>query len=194
MEYARFVALREEACEAFAADLTRARRGEKLSFRELEELAVRYRQILHDHALARSRYPGTAMARQLERLALEGTLWLQRDTGEHLPSFKSFLTVLFPRAMWRLRPVLGLTVALFPDVDAARHGAHRRRSVDGGGFCGAGGHRRPAAGGVVDGIGLFGDPRFGGVGGHRHEQHLSGSHRLGPGAWLWGSGGSTSCF
>ena len=113
MEYARFVALRQETCEAFARDLGKARRGDKLSFVELEDLSVRYRQLLHDHALARSRYPGTAMERQLKGLVLEGTLWLQRDTGEHLPSVGSFLTSVFPEAMGRLRPALAVTTSLF---------------------------------------------------------------------------------
>ncbi len=114
MEYGRFVALRRPASEAFAEDLEQARRSPRsLDFDELEGLTFRYRQLLHDHALARARFPGTSFSRQLERLVLEGTLWLQRDTGSHLPSLRGFFFESFPRAMGRLWPTLGLTASFF---------------------------------------------------------------------------------
>ena len=67
MEYQRFAALRQEACRVFEQSLETARRAPRqLGYAELEQLAVLYRQLLHDHALARSRFPGTAIARRLE--------------------------------------------------------------------------------------------------------------------------------
>lgn len=112
MDYLRFVELREPVCDEFQAGLDRTRsRG--ISYLELERLAFLYRQLLHDHALARSRYPGTAMARRLRRLVLAGTHRLQRDTGEHLPSVGRFVSHTFPRAMRRLRPLILLMAGLF---------------------------------------------------------------------------------
>lgn len=90
MEYLRFVELREPICAEFEDGLDRTRRR-GVSYGELERFAFLYRQLLHDHALARTRYPGTAIARRLERLVLAGTHRLQRDTGEHLPTLDAVL-------------------------------------------------------------------------------------------------------
>ncbi len=114
MDYQRFAELRREALEEFEQGLASARQDPRaLGYRGLERLAFRYRQLLHDHALAAARFPGTAVARRLRRLVLEGTHWLQRDTGEHLPSLGGFVGRTFPLACRRLLPMIGLVAALF---------------------------------------------------------------------------------
>ena len=114
MEYQRFAALRQEACRLFEQSLDTARRAPKrLGYDELERLAVLYRQLLHDHALARSRFPGTAIARRLERLVIQGTHFLQRDRGDHLPSLREFLSHRFPDAMARQSGHLVVSASLF---------------------------------------------------------------------------------
>ena len=114
MDYQRFVELRSPACDEFENRLSTASQDPRsLDYEGLEKLAFRYRQMLHDHALAAARYPGTAMARRLRRLVLEGTHWLQRDPGDHLPSLGGFFGSTFPLAMRRLLPLIGVMVALF---------------------------------------------------------------------------------
>ena len=114
MDYQRFVELRREACDELERGLeTARRRPRELAYGDLEQLAFRYRQLLHDHALAAARFPGTAMAGRLRRLVLEGTHWLQRDTGEHLPTLRLFFSSSFPRAFRRLLPLIGVVTAVF---------------------------------------------------------------------------------
>jgi len=114
IEYRLFAARGEELCAGFERRLEEARRRpEELSYRDLEELAVRYRQLLHDHALARARFPGTAVTRRLERLVLEGTHLLHRDAGDHLPTPGRFLGHAFPAAVRRLLPTILVAVTLF---------------------------------------------------------------------------------
>lgn len=114
MDYLRFVELRRASCDEFEQALAVARRRPRaVSYQDLEQLAVQYRQLLHDHALAAARFPGTALARRLERLVLEGTHWLQRDTGEHLPSLGRFVSRTFPGAIRRILPLIGLAAGLF---------------------------------------------------------------------------------
>jgi uncharacterized membrane protein SpoIIM required for sporulation len=112
MEIGRFVRLRGEVWDAFEAGLGRARaRPRELRYREVEELALRYRQVLHDHALAAARWPGTGVAARLRRLALEGAYRL--TSGEGAGRRPGFYTDLFPRAFRaHLRP-LAVAVALF---------------------------------------------------------------------------------
>ncbi len=114
MDYQRFADLRASALDEFEQGLVTARRNPRqLGYRGLERLAFRYRQLLHDHALAAARFPGTAVARRLRRLVLEGTHWLQRDTGEHLPTLGGFISRTFPLACRRLLPLIGVVAALF---------------------------------------------------------------------------------
>ena len=114
MDYRRFVELREPACDEFQELLERAERSPKrLGHDGLERLSVLYRQLLHDHSLAAARFPGTGMARRLRRLVLEGTHFLQADTGEGLPSLHRFITYTFPTTLRRLAPDIGVAVALF---------------------------------------------------------------------------------
>lgn len=114
MDYGRFDQLRRPSCDAFEAQLEQARRRPRsLSYEDLEKLAYNYRQLLHDHALARARYPGTALANRLHRLVLEGTHWLQRDPGTHLPGLWRFFSRSFPRAFRAALPRIGLATVLF---------------------------------------------------------------------------------
>ena len=96
-------------------DLTaRARRNPKsLTYEELEELTVMYRQVLHDYSLASARFPGTTVTRDLRRRVLAATHFLQRDSGSHLPSLHRFVTESFPRAMEKVAPSVGVAAVLF---------------------------------------------------------------------------------
>jgi uncharacterized membrane protein SpoIIM required for sporulation len=114
MQYPRFVSLRTAVWEDFESRLARAREGpRRLGYDDLEALAFRYRQVLHDHALAASRYPQTSTARRLRRLALEGTHWLQRDRGEGPGGLRRFFFRTFPRAFRRSLPALLTALGLF---------------------------------------------------------------------------------
>ena len=113
MDYARFVRLRRPVWEAFEAQLAAVRdRLRGLGYGELEEMALRYRQVLHDHALAAARFPGTAAARRLQSLALEGT---RRLTGERRErgGLLGFFSRTFPGAFQRHLDVMALALALF---------------------------------------------------------------------------------
>lgn len=114
MDYARFVALRRPVWEGFEAALAEARgRGRRLGHGELEELALGYRRILHDHALAAARFPGTSAARRLARLAVAGTHLLARPSRPRGGGLLRFLTRTFPRTFRRHMPTVGVAAALF---------------------------------------------------------------------------------
>lgn len=114
MDYARFVALRQPACERFAHGLAATHSAATmLTYEELEQLSIAYRQLLHDYALARARFPGTAFTRRLEQLVLDGTHQLQRDVADHRLRPIHFVTHSFPRAFRHTLPLIGLTTALF---------------------------------------------------------------------------------
>lgn len=111
MDYASFVRLRAPLWDGFAAGLGEAR--QRLGHQDLEDLAIGYRQVLHDHALAAARYPGTSAARRLRRLALEGTRALVQERGERRLSLLRFFFHTFPEAFRRLLPTIGVAAALF---------------------------------------------------------------------------------
>jgi uncharacterized membrane protein SpoIIM required for sporulation len=113
MDYARFIRERAARWDAFEKALDQARREAPLSHGELEALAIGYRQILHDHALASARYAGTGAARRLERLAVEGTHFLQEDRAGTRFSVREFFTRRFPSAFRAHLPYLGVAAALF---------------------------------------------------------------------------------
>lgn len=114
MDYSRFLRLRSRIWEEFEKRLDAARRDvDKLSYRELDELAFQYRQILHDYALASARFPGTGAARKLSRLSLEGTHWLQWDRPDRLPGPIYFITQAFPLTFRRELPHFLLALGLF---------------------------------------------------------------------------------
>jgi uncharacterized membrane protein SpoIIM required for sporulation len=110
MDYARFVRLRRPLWDAFEAQL--GGRRHRPGYGELEEMALRYRQVLHDHALAAARFPGTAAARRLGGLAVEGT---RRLTGEwrERNGVLGFFRRTFPRAFQRQLDLLGFALVLF---------------------------------------------------------------------------------
>lgn len=118
MDYGRFVRTRQPLWDEFDQRLAAARGGADLDHAALETLAFRYRQVLHDHALAAARYPDTGSARRLWRLALEGTQWLQRDRGVRTASVWGFFTRVFPRAFRRLGPHLSIATLLFVSAGA----------------------------------------------------------------------------
>jgi uncharacterized membrane protein SpoIIM required for sporulation len=109
MDYPRFVSLRQPLWDRFERDVESAR--SELSYAEVEELALHYRQVLHDHAFARSRFPGTGAARRLARLAVRGGTALQRDEQEY--SVVGFFFVRFPRALRAHLHWIAVAVALF---------------------------------------------------------------------------------
>jgi len=115
LEYNRFVALRTPIWDRFEDALGRAqaRRGKALDYGELEQLAFDYRRVLHDYALARSRYADTSTARRLQRLAALGTRLLQRDHGRRLPSLTRFVTHTFPSTFKRRLPEILVALCLF---------------------------------------------------------------------------------
>jgi uncharacterized membrane protein SpoIIM required for sporulation len=114
VDYARFVRLRRPVWEAFEAELA-ATRGNlrKAGYETLEDMALRYRQVLHDHALAAARFPGTAAARWLQSLAVEGTRRLTGEGRQRSAGLGIFFSRTFPLAFQRQLGLLGVVVALF---------------------------------------------------------------------------------
>jgi uncharacterized membrane protein SpoIIM required for sporulation len=112
VSYTRFVRLRAPSWDEFERLLAESR-GAGMSHESLENLAFLYRQVLHDHALASHRFPGTGAATRLRHLALEGTHALRVDAGEHVVGIVRFFTQSFPRAFRRFLPQLGVTTVLF---------------------------------------------------------------------------------
>lgn len=112
MDYARFVALRRALWDSFEADVTAARRDRDLSYADIEDLALRYRQLLHDHAWARARFPGTGAAQRLARLAVLGGTVLQREEQERF-SLLRFFFERFPAAVRTSLPWIGVAAGLF---------------------------------------------------------------------------------
>jgi len=112
MDYARFVRLRRPVWDTFERRLAASRRSLRgQGYDDLEEMALRYRQVLHDHALAASRFPGTSAAGRLRALALEGT---RRLTGrESRGGVLHFFLHTFPRAFQRQLGATGIALALF---------------------------------------------------------------------------------
>jgi hypothetical protein len=110
MDYARFVALRRPLWDGFEEQL--ARRRKDLSYADVEELALRYRQVLHDHAYARVRFPGTGAARRLAHLAVRGGTLLQQEEQQSF-SLVRFFFVRFPGAIRNHAGEIGVALALF---------------------------------------------------------------------------------
>jgi uncharacterized membrane protein SpoIIM required for sporulation len=85
----------------------------KVRYGDLEAIALQYRQVLHDHALAASRFPDSGAARRLRSLALEGTHWLQWDRSDHMPPLRQFFARTFPLACRSHLPHMAVAAALF---------------------------------------------------------------------------------
>jgi uncharacterized membrane protein SpoIIM required for sporulation len=112
MDYARFVRQRAATWDDFERRLASAREG-RPAHAELEDLAFLYRQILHDHALVRHRFPRTGAAQRLQQLALDGTRTLSVERGAHVMGPYRFLTQAFPRAFRRHLPQCGALAVVF---------------------------------------------------------------------------------
>lgn len=114
MDYSRFVALRAPLWQSLEEGLSTLRDDRTaIDHRRLTELAVGYRQVLHDHALAAARFPGTHASRRLQRLASEGARLLVHEAGERSPSLSHYLRHTFPLAARRMRPFLGVALIVF---------------------------------------------------------------------------------
>ena len=120
MDYARFLRLRRPLWEDFSRRLAalrdapagRRRGTPAASYGEVEALAFAYRQVLHDHALAANRFPGTGAARQLQALALAGTHRLTRRRAASR-GLRHFVFQTFPAAFHRQLALLGVAAAVF---------------------------------------------------------------------------------
>ncbi|MEM9293367.1 MAG: stage II sporulation protein M [Acidobacteriota bacterium] len=112
MDYQRFVQQRQDRWRRFESELAELSRYQ-LSFRQLEQLAFTYRQVLHDQALAATRFPGTPAHRLLRRLALSGTRALVRQERRAKGGIAHFFFRTFPATFRRALPVIGVAVALF---------------------------------------------------------------------------------
>ena len=119
MDYARFLRLRRPLWDDFGRRLAalrdapgRRHQAAASSYEEVEKLAFAYRQVLHDHALAATRFPGTGAARQLAALALAGTRRLTRR-GVAWRGLRHFVFHTFPAAFHRQLGLLGVAAAVF---------------------------------------------------------------------------------
>jgi uncharacterized membrane protein SpoIIM required for sporulation len=114
MDYAAFLTLRERTWKEFEDRLAEAQaRPRAVGYEDLEFLAVRYRQILHDSGLANARFPGTGAARRLGRLAVLATRLLYQESRDSSGSLLRFWTDRFPRAFRRNLPNTLAAVFLF---------------------------------------------------------------------------------
>lgn len=114
MNYTSFVESRRAIWERFEAELTAARRHPRaLRHEDLERLAVEYRHVLHDQAVAQARFPGTGAVVRLRRLAVDGTHFLRRDATTRRLSLHRFFASSLPQAFRSFLPELGVVVALF---------------------------------------------------------------------------------
>lgn len=113
MDYGRFQKLRRPLWDTLErrlrqlGDLSGA-----MSYADLEDLAFTYRQVLHDHALASHRFPGTGAARRLAALALEATRRLTRQSSRP-GGLRYFATRAYPAAFRRQLGMLGLAAMVF---------------------------------------------------------------------------------
>lgn len=104
MDYGTFLRLREPGWREFEQRLDQAQNHPRaVLYDDLEFLAVRYRQILHDSGFANARFPGTGAARRLAHLALLATRFLQREPDDSGFSLVRFWRVTFPAAFARNR-------------------------------------------------------------------------------------------
>jgi uncharacterized membrane protein SpoIIM required for sporulation len=114
MEYTRWVAARRALWDEVEARIGAGlRRRNAMSFADLEELALAYRRLLQDAAVARARFPGSAAARRLESLTLRGAFLLQGDAHPERFGLGRFYRVTFPAACRRILPHLRAAAALF---------------------------------------------------------------------------------
>ena len=98
MRYERFLELGRGRWEEFSERLRQLEHSPRqVSHQELETLAVDYRQVLHDHALASTRFPGTWAATLLSTLAVSANHLLQWQPQEKRFGIFRFYRQTFPR-------------------------------------------------------------------------------------------------
>jgi uncharacterized membrane protein SpoIIM required for sporulation len=114
MDYARFLRRRSPVWDDFERRLEVAQNEPaRLALADVESVAHLYRQVLHDHALAGSRFPDMGATRRLRVLALRGTHWLNWDRGDRMPGPRQFFAQSFPRSFRAHLPHLMGAAALF---------------------------------------------------------------------------------
>jgi len=114
MDYSHWVASRRRIWDEVEARIGAGRATpSKMSFEDLEELALGYRRILHDSAVARARYPSSAATRRLENLAIRGAFILQGETRPERFTLGHFYSRVFPASCRRILPQLKLAIAIF---------------------------------------------------------------------------------
>ena len=114
MRYERFVEQGRDRWERFEEQLDRFGRSERqVDHAELERLSVEYRQLLHDHALAGSRYPGTWADERLRRLAIRSNHLLQFQKANERIGVFGFFRRVFPRCFRELSGELVVCTVLF---------------------------------------------------------------------------------
>ena len=90
------------------------RRGlEDLDHATLERTAAIHRRVVSDFALARSRFPGSAVEARLRRLAFTGHRLLARREAPWLPRLRQFFAVDFRRAYQAAQGPLRVAGAIF---------------------------------------------------------------------------------
>jgi uncharacterized membrane protein SpoIIM required for sporulation len=113
VRYDRFIELREGRWQAFRQQLQQLDGRSPMQHLELEALAVEYRRVLQDHALAQSRFPGTWVAKHLHDLVLEANHRLRISPGWQRFRLGRFYRQRLPQ-LFRLHLVeLGVAVSVF---------------------------------------------------------------------------------
>jgi uncharacterized membrane protein SpoIIM required for sporulation len=113
MDYARFLRVRGGSWDDFERGLRRLDPHRRpASHADVEALAFQYRQLLHDHAVAAARFPGTGAARRLRSLAFQGTRALHLEPPAK-GGLRRFVTRTFPLAFRAHVPYFAVVAALF---------------------------------------------------------------------------------
>jgi uncharacterized membrane protein SpoIIM required for sporulation len=100
LTYPEWLEARRERWESLARQLDLLEGApERLDHRELEALAVGYRQALHDLALSRERFAGTAAADWIQRLVVRANRLLHDGGGGERRGLYAFFRHTFPNAV-----------------------------------------------------------------------------------------------
>lgn len=121
-EYIPFTRRREAFWTSFGKRLEAARgRGARLSFADLESLAVDYRRILQDHAVVQANFGNTAASRRVQALAIDATHFLFAGSAKDRVSVARFFGILFPAAMRAHANYMLFCLALFASAIVASY-------------------------------------------------------------------------
>ncbi|MEM9405925.1 MAG: stage II sporulation protein M [Acidobacteriota bacterium] len=114
MRYEDFVAGQTEAWERFASRLDQLEKAPSaISHEALEELSVDYRKVLHDQAVAASRFDGTWAVAHLRRLSVRANRLLQPQETSKLASPLRFFSRTFPQNFQAIGGEIAVCLALF---------------------------------------------------------------------------------